>query len=187
MTLHDPVYDAEAATLTYNVTFIPQRHVGSIANFYRKHKSMPSFSKVILSLLDSHVPRSATSVIIWTTLALVLLPLVCRHNVARMSSSSRHLLRSRPGLLQCSSGLGRCAPLLCAQRVCSAALWYGRAREPALAGCTQRSRRSVAASAGLSQGGCANLALKGRLLRAGHREDRGQSVLEGCGAVHRQF
>ncbi|BDA43975.1 hypothetical protein COCOBI_05-1590 [Coccomyxa sp. Obi] len=47
VTLHDPVYDAAAATLTYNVTFVPERHVGSIASFYRRHKSMPAFTKVI--------------------------------------------------------------------------------------------------------------------------------------------
>jgi hypothetical protein len=46
VTLRDPVYDAAANTLTYNVTFVPERHVGSIANFYRRHKSMPNFAKV---------------------------------------------------------------------------------------------------------------------------------------------
>ncbi|CAL8469961.1 g9503 [Coccomyxa elongata] len=47
VTLHDPVYDAAAATLSYNVTFVPERHVGSIANFYRRHKSAPAFTKVL--------------------------------------------------------------------------------------------------------------------------------------------
>ncbi|EIE25735.1 hypothetical protein COCSUDRAFT_52556 [Coccomyxa subellipsoidea C-169] len=47
VTLREPVYDAAANTLTYTVTFVPERHVGSIANFYRRHKSMPAFTKVI--------------------------------------------------------------------------------------------------------------------------------------------
>lgn len=46
VTLRDPVYNAAAATLSYNVTFVPGRHVGSIANFYRRHKSAPAFTKV---------------------------------------------------------------------------------------------------------------------------------------------
>ena len=67
MTLRDPVYDAAANTLTYNVTFVPERHVGSIANFYRRHKSIPNFAKVgydhsDLSVLYTSFPMQRQSV-----------------------------------------------------------------------------------------------------------------------------
>lgn len=46
VTLRDPVYNASTNTLNYTVSFVPGRHNGSIAEFYRRHKGMPNFTKV---------------------------------------------------------------------------------------------------------------------------------------------
>jgi hypothetical protein len=46
VTLYNPVYDAAAKILNYTVTYVPGHHNSTIANFYRRYKNLPMFTKV---------------------------------------------------------------------------------------------------------------------------------------------